>query len=114
MKKRKAEKRPPKTSREPRFKFQLYIGRSTRASDAAINRLQAICDETIPDDYAIEIIDLSKNPQLAKDHQIIATPSVFRTLPEPIRKSIGDLSLKHKAIVGLDLPTSRKAHSANA
>ena len=112
MKKR-TEKRPRKTPREPHFKFQFYIGRPTRASDEAITRLQAICDEAIPDDYAIEIIDLSKNPQLAKDHQILATPSVFRTLPAPVRKSIGDLSLKHRAILGLDLRPQKdsRAHA---
>jgi len=108
MKKR-TGKRPRKTPREPNFRFQLYIGGPTRASDEVLGRLQAICDEAIPNDYAIEIIDLSKNPQLAKDHQIIATPSVFRTLPEPMRKSIGDLSLKQRTIIGLDLLTPQKA-----
>jgi circadian clock protein KaiB len=69
-------------------------------------RLTKICDEKIPGNYEIEIIDVAKRP--ATRHQIVATPAVFRTLPVPLRKSIGDLSNKDKTILGLDLSAPRK------
>jgi circadian clock protein KaiB len=53
--------------------------------------------------YRIEIIDLLKNPQLAKGDQIIAIPTLIRKLPEPMIKLIGDLSDTEKVLVGLDL-----------
>lgn len=57
----------------------------------------------MPGKYDIEIIDLSQNPDLARDHNIVATPAVFRILPAPVRKSIGDLAEKHKVLLALDL-----------
>jgi circadian clock protein KaiB len=89
--------------RKKRFKFFVYIARLTEESDAALARLRTICDEAIPKNYDIKVIDLSKNPELTRDHQIVATPAVFRTLPAPVRRSIGGLSSKDKAILGLDL-----------
>ena len=91
-----------KGPRKPRFKFRVYIARPTRKSDLALARLRALCAEAFPDDYDIEMIDLAKSPHLAKEHQILATPAVFRTLPAPVRKSIGDLSKTDKSRLGLD------------
>jgi circadian clock protein KaiB len=89
--------------RTARFKFSVYIARPTDESDAALDRLRKICDEAIPRNYDIKVIDLSKNPELARDHDIVATPAVFRTLPAPVRRSIGNLTNKDKALLGLDL-----------
>jgi circadian clock protein KaiB len=89
--------------RKTRFKFSVYIARITEESEAALARLRAICDEAIPKKYDIKVIDLSKNPERARDHNIIATPAVFRTLPTPVRRSIGDLSSKDRALLGLNL-----------
>jgi circadian clock protein KaiB len=83
----------------------------------ALERLKKICEEKVPGDYEIEVIDLAKCPGLAKDRQIVATPAVFRTLPAPLRKSIGDLSQKDRALLGLDLFTpvkSRRPRGGNA
>jgi circadian clock protein KaiB len=87
----------------PRYKFSVYIARETRMSDLAVERLTKICEENIPGEYQIEVIDIAKRPDLARNQDIVATPAVFRTLPAPLRKSIGDLSDKDKAILGLDL-----------
>ena len=88
---------------QARYKFSVFIARPSRQADLALSRLRAICDETIPRNYEIRVIDLSKNPELAKEYQILATPTVFRTLPAPMQKSIGNLSDKDKALLGLDL-----------
>jgi circadian clock protein KaiB len=72
------------SKRAPRYKFAVYIATSTRESQLALARLRTICDEQIPMDYEIEVFDLRKNPRLASDHNIIATPAIFRTLPAPV------------------------------
>jgi circadian clock protein KaiB len=92
-----------RTGNSPRYKFSVYISSPTPKSDSALARLRKICDEKIPAAYEIEVFDLSKHPELATHHNIVATPAVFRTLPAPVQKSIGDLSKTDKALLGLDL-----------
>jgi circadian clock protein KaiB len=87
----------------PRYRFSVYIAGETRMAHLAVNRLRKICEENVPGNYNIQVIDIAKRPDLARNQNILATPSVFRTLPAPLRKSIGDLSDKNKAILGLDL-----------
>ena len=87
----------------PRYKFSVYVAHGKRMSDSAVERLTKICEENIPGEYEIEVIDIAKRPDLARKQDIVAIPAVFRTLPAPLRKSIGDLSHKDKAILGLDL-----------
>jgi circadian clock protein KaiB len=65
--------------------------------------LKKICEEHLAGRYRIEVIDLLENPQLAKGDQILAIPTLVRTLPSPIRKIIGDLSDKERVLVGLDV-----------
>jgi circadian clock protein KaiB len=84
------------------FKFRVYIARRTRKSDSALARLRALCEGAFQDDYSIEMIDLTKSPHFAREHQIVATPAIFRTLPAPVRKSIGDLSKTDKTWLRLD------------
>jgi circadian clock protein KaiB len=98
-------------AKKRRFKFQVFIANRTDKSDLAVSRLREICDAEMPGEYDIQIIDLSRNPELAKEHNIVATPAVFRTLPAPVRKSIGDLAEKHKVLLALDVvsPTKPRA-----
>ena len=70
---------------------------------SAFANLKKICEEHLQGCYAIEVIDLLENPQLAKGDQILAIPTLVRKLPEPVRKIIGDLSNTEKVLVGLDL-----------
>ena len=62
-----------------------------------------ICEEHLAGKYSIEVVDLLKNPQLARGDQILAVPTLVRKLPEPVRKIIGDLSNTERVLVGLDL-----------
>jgi len=62
-----------------------------------------VCEEHLAGRYEIEVIDLLKNPRLAKDDQIVAIPTLVRKLPDPVRKIIGDLSDTERALVGLQL-----------
>jgi circadian clock protein KaiB len=73
--------RPNSGRGKAHYKFSVYIARQTRLSDLALERLKKICEEKVPRDYEIEVIDIAKRPDLAPDRQIVATPAVFRTLP---------------------------------
>jgi circadian clock protein KaiB len=86
-----------------RWELRLYTAGQTPKSLAAIRNLQKVCDEHLPGRYEIEIIDLLKNPRLAKDDQIVAIPTLVRKLPDPMRKIIGDLSDTERTLVGLQL-----------
>lgn len=83
--------------------LRLYVAGQTARAVAALANLQKICEDHLPGQYRIEVIDLLKNPQLAKGDQILAVPTLGRKLPEPVRKIIGDLSDTERVLVGLDL-----------
>jgi circadian clock protein KaiB len=87
--------------------LRLYVAGQTPKSQAAISNLQKICSEHAGAEYRIEVIDLLKNPALAKDHQILAIPTLVRRLPVPIRKIIGDLSDTERVVVGLDIRATK-------
>jgi circadian clock protein KaiB len=85
------------------WELRLYIAGSTPKSLAAFSNLKRFCEEHLPGQYKIEVVDLAKNPQLAKTDQILAIPTLVRKLPAPMRKIIGDLSDKGKVLLGFDL-----------
>lgn len=92
-------------SRVPSAKWELrlYVAGQTAKSLQAFANLKRICEEHLAGEYHIEVVDLVKNPQLAKGDQILALPTLVRKLPEPVRKIIGDLSNTERVLVGLDL-----------
>ncbi len=85
------------------WELRLYVAGQTSKSVTAFSNLKKICEQHIPGKYNIEVIDLLKNPTLAKGDQILAIPTVVRKLPSPIRKILGDLSNTERVLVGLDL-----------
>jgi len=88
---------------DPPFDLRLYVAGQTPKSLTAIANLKKICEEYLVGQCRIEVIDLLKNPQLAKGDQILAIPTLVRKLPEPIKKIIGDLSSTEQVLVGLDI-----------
>jgi circadian clock protein KaiB len=94
--------RPPKV-RAPDWSLLLYVAGSSPKSTAAFRNLEQICEDHLVGHYKIEVIDLSKNPQIARDNQIIAVPMAMRKWPLPIRKVIGDMSNTERVLSGLDL-----------
>jgi circadian clock protein KaiB len=88
---------------DARWDLRLYIAGETERSRTAIENLKRICEEYIDSDYTIEVIDLIKNPSLARGDQIVALPTLVRKIPVPMRKIIGDLSNIERVLVGLDL-----------
>jgi circadian clock protein KaiB len=85
------------------WNLRLYVAGQTPKSITAFANLKRICEEHMKGRYHIEIVDLMKQPQLAKGDQILAIPTLVRRLPEPMKKIIGDLSNTERVLVGLDL-----------
>jgi circadian clock protein KaiB len=83
--------------------LRLYVAGQTPKSVAALANLKKFCEDHLQGKYRIEVVDLVKNPQLARTDQILAIPTLVRRLPSPIRKIIGDLSNSERVLVGLDL-----------
>jgi circadian clock protein KaiB len=94
--------------------LRLYVAGQTPKSLAALSNLKRICKEHLDGRYRIEVIDLVKNPSLAHGDQILAIPTLVRSLPIPIRKIIGDLSNTDRVLVGLDLRESESQNVAKA
>jgi circadian clock protein KaiB len=102
----------PKTPARPRkpaaqkpvvWNLRLYVAGQSPTSVRALANLKALCEEHLKGRYRIEVIDLRKNPQLARGDQIVAVPTLVRRLPLPLRTIIGDLSNSVRLLVGLDL-----------
>jgi circadian clock protein KaiB len=89
--------------------LRLYVAGQTPKSIAAFANLKNICDEHLVGKYRIEIVDLLKNPTLAKGDQILAIPTLVRQLPPPVKKLIGDLANTQRVLVGLDIKPAAKA-----
>jgi circadian clock protein KaiB len=85
----------------------LYVAGETPKSLSALDNLKKICAQHLDGSYRIKVIDLLKNPKLARDHQILALPTLVRQLPAPMRKIIGDLSNTERVLVGLDIKSAK-------
>lgn len=85
------------------WELRLYVAGQTPKSVTAFANLKKLCEEHLHGQYRIEVIDLLQNPDLAKQDQILAIPTLVRKLPPPIRQIIGDLSNQEKVLLGLDV-----------
>lgn len=85
------------------WQLRLYVAGQTPKSVTAFANLKRICEGHLAGKYSIEVVNLLKDPKLAKGDQILAVPFLVRKLPEPVRKIIGDLSNTERVLVGLDL-----------
>jgi circadian clock protein KaiB len=85
------------------WELRLYTAGQTPKSIAALANLKRICEEHLHGKYKIEVVDLMAHPRLAKEHQIVAIPTLVKKLPQPLRQLIGDLSDTERTLVGLQL-----------
>ncbi|MBD1869666.1 circadian clock protein KaiB [Oculatella sp. FACHB-28] len=83
--------------------LKLYVAGNTPNSIRALKTLNNILEKEFQGVYALKVIDVLKNPQLAEEDKILATPTLSKILPPPVRKIIGDLSDREKVLIGLDL-----------
>jgi circadian clock protein KaiB len=94
--------RPARRSAK-QYVLRLYIAGLTPRSRDAIANITKICEDYLQGRYDLEVIDVFKRPVLAREEQIVATPTLVKRLPAPLRRFIGDLSEKEKVLVGLDV-----------
>lgn len=85
------------------YVLKLYVTGKTPRSEQAIENLRQICEQELTNKYELIVTDVLKHPRLAEDEKIIATPTLIKVLPPPMRRIIGDLSDSDKVLLGLDL-----------
>jgi circadian clock protein KaiB len=85
------------------YVLKLYVAGNTPNSVRALKTLKTILEQEFQGVYALKVIDVLKNPQLAEEDKILATPTLSKILPPPVRRIIGDLSDREKVLIGLDL-----------
>ena len=88
---------------EQTYRLRLYVTGSTPRSARSIFNLRKICEERLFGRYELEVIDIYQQPELARGEQIIAAPTLIKSLPLPLRKLVGDLSDHERVLTGLDL-----------
>jgi circadian clock protein KaiB len=95
----------------PPYVLRLFVTGTTPRSARAIANLRRLCEERLKGEYDLEVVDIYQHPEAAKEHQIIAAPTLVKMLPLPLRKIIGDLADEEKVLAGLDL-TAKGAAAA--
>ncbi|MBD2139293.1 circadian clock protein KaiB [Anabaena sp. FACHB-1237] len=85
------------------YVLKLYVAGNTPNSVRALKTLKNILDQEFKGIYALKVIDVLKNPQVAEEDKILATPTLSKILPPPVRKIIGDLTDRERVLIGLDL-----------
>jgi circadian clock protein KaiB len=91
----------------PEYVLKLYITGHTPRSKRAVATMRHICENELDGEYELHIIDVLERPQLAEDEKILATPTLIKVLPTPLRRLIGDLSNIDKVLLGLDLQSNK-------
>lgn len=86
-----------------RYVLRLYVTGQSPRSETAIRNMRDIIDNELAEEYSLEVIDVLERPGLAEDERIVATPTLIKELPPPIRRIIGDLSNRDRVLLGLDL-----------
>ncbi len=93
--------------------LRLYIAGSSHHSQRAIDKIKDICADHLEGKYELEVIDVLEQPDMAEKDKIMATPTLVRELPPPLRKIIGNLSEEEKVLIGLDLIEADKLGKGN-
>ena len=88
--------------------LRLYVAGATDRSRQAILRARQLCETEFKGNCELEVIDVYQQPILARDGQIVATPTLVKELPRPVRRFIGDLANTTRLFVGLDLHVKTK------
>jgi len=96
------------TSRAGKCILRLYVAGATNRSRQALLRVRSLCEAEFKGEYVLEVIDIYQQPIIARDGQILATPTLVREFPRPMRRLIGNLSNATGLFVGLDMITKGK------
>lgn len=85
------------------YVLRLYVAGNTARSEQAIADLKRMCEQELGGVYRVEVTDVLEDPAAAEREKVLATPTVIKELPLPVRRVIGDLSQSEQVLVGLDL-----------
>ena len=96
-------------SRSAKYVLRLYVAGASDRSRNAVLRARELCEAELKDNYELQVIDVYQQPILARDGQILATPTLVRELPRPMRWLIGNLANTSGLFVGLDMTTKQRA-----
>ena len=88
---------------DKKYLLRLYVTGTTSKSIRAIHNLKSICEDRLKGRYVLEVVDIYQQPALAKGEQIIAAPTLIKSLPLPLRRLIGDMADTERVLVGLGL-----------
>jgi circadian clock protein KaiB len=95
-----------------KYLLTLYVTGTSPRTQIAIDNLNRICKDELDGRYELEIVDVLENPQRAEDERILATPTLIKQLPPPLRRVIGDLSDKEKVLLGLEVRSAPSSPSS--
>ena len=90
-----------------KYVLRLYVTGSSPRAEVAIANLRRICEQELRGQYELQIIDVLEQPQIAENDKILATPTLIKQLPPPLRRVIGDLSDTEKVLLGLEVRPGR-------
>jgi len=93
--------------------LKLYVTGQTVNSRRAIENLKSVLETELKGLYSLEVIDVLENPQLAEEDKIMATPTLMKVSPPPVRKIVGDFYDKEKVLSGLGLTTEKKERASS-
>ena len=98
----------------PPYVLRLFVTGTTARSARAISNLRRVCEERLRGAYVLEVIDIYQHPSAAKEHQIVAAPTLVKMRPLPVRRIIGDLADREHLLAGLGLQSDGCADSMSA
>jgi|HubBroStandDraft_4_1064222.scaffolds.fasta_scaffold00129_3 circadian clock protein KaiB len=85
------------------YRLRLYVTGQTPRSASSLQNLKDVCDEYLAGRFELDVVDIYQQPELAREAQIIAAPTLIKMLPLPLRKLVGDLSNRKQVMIGLDI-----------
>jgi circadian clock protein KaiB len=89
-----------------RYILRLYVTGQTPRSVSSVENLRRLCEKYLKDRFDLEVIDIYQQPAMAAEGQIIAAPTLIKTMPLPLRRLVGDFSDQNRVVLGLDLKTA--------
>jgi circadian clock protein KaiB len=86
-----------------KFVLKLYVNGSSPRATTAIRNLRHICEQDLHGEYELVVIDVLDQPEAAENDRVLATPTLIKQLPPPLRRVIGDMSDRDKVLLGLEV-----------
>lgn len=98
----------PSPGSDAHYVLHLYVTGMTPRSVRAVENVRSICKKHLAGSYELQVVDLYQQPNLAREEQVVAAPTLIKKLPLPLRRLVGDMSNEHRVLGGLDLVCERR------